>query len=974
MVGRRAELDTLLDAFDAGREGRPRAVIIRGEAGIGKTRLLQELLAEASNRTAPGNPALVVATGQCIDLGPIGAPFTPIRRLLRDIYLVVGEDAFRTAAGSATVLSTLATMVPELSADAAAPDNLSDYAAEAIERIIENLSVHHHLLLIIEDIHWADTATLALLKTLSVSLRGTHVTMICTYRSDDVGRGHPLRAVLAELDRSRAVTSLTLARLTTEEIAEQARLLTGSTPGADELEMVIARSEGVPFFVEELLGLKQPEIPESLRDIVLARYEHLTTSTRDVVDVVSVGGVHVQYDLLGEVFSGQESALRDGLHEAIAERILTADGDGYTFRHALIQEAVHDELLPSERVALHEAYAVALQNRVDAGDASLAAATAEHWLATRDLTRAFAATVTARDDAIASNALTTAARLGERILELWERVDDAEAHARTSRGELSLTISELYYTHGDFQRALRLAEAGLAFTTPERFLLRAELLRTSGSVLRNLGRIHESSLAYRRAQELLEGHNGDREAATLARVLGGLSILVSSPAGQGELAGRAVTFAEASGDDDALANALIFRAIFQANIGQLHKAADDLRRAVGLPATTFGHFIAVNNLVDTLGMLGRVREAIKFGEHAFAEIVALGNERGLGNYLILNIAELQWHIGDCGSARANAERGLALGGALAGYRVFALRILALAALWEDDAAAYAQLHKQAASVRSGTDDMDSTIGWTVAEAEAALAGVDDAHNDLETVARRLNEIFGVGALGLLVRALPAAARVAVSGASGASELRATIENFLPLIPFSDSNAGYCALVRAELTGGIAAWRTALEAAGPELLPARHLQYTRLRLAEALITADARDEAAALLNQIARDAPPQGVALAARWAREIATRAGVQLEVNPLGDRDRDGDDAQPRTHHATGITTLTAREAQVLQLVAAGFTNPQIGKQLFISPKTASVHVSAILAKIGASNRTEAAAIFATAGSNTEADGTADAG
>src|SRR5690606_14262635 len=132
----------------------------------------------------------------------IGAPFTPVRRLLHDLYLAVGDEAFRGAAGTATVVATLGMLLPELQDGAAAPPPTgADYVAEAVERMVENLSQEHHLVLVLEDLHWADTATLSLLKTLAVTLRGARVLLVATYRSDDVGRGHPLRDVLAELDR-----------------------------------------------------------------------------------------------------------------------------------------------------------------------------------------------------------------------------------------------------------------------------------------------------------------------------------------------------------------------------------------------------------------------------------------------------------------------------------------------------------------------------------------------------------------------------------------------------------------------------------------------------------------------------------------------------------------------------------------------------------------------------------------------------
>ena len=277
MVGRRAELDALLAAFDLGAVGHPRAVVIRGEAGIGKTRLIQEFLAAVAVAPAATDVRLVVATGQCVDLGPIGAPFTPIRRLLHELYTAVGAEAVREAAGSPAVVATLGTLIPELAGEnAALPPGGADYVSEAIERLIENLSSECHLVLVIEDLHWADAATLALLKTLAVTLRGSHVTMVMTYRSDDVGAG--IRCARCSPSSIAAVSSrrLEVARLSPDDVAEQARLILGRPADAAALRSIVGRSEGVPFFVEELIDLAGGALPDTLRDVVLARVDRLT--------------------------------------------------------------------------------------------------------------------------------------------------------------------------------------------------------------------------------------------------------------------------------------------------------------------------------------------------------------------------------------------------------------------------------------------------------------------------------------------------------------------------------------------------------------------------------------------------------------------------------------------------------------------------------------------------------------------------
>src|SRR5690606_32018668 len=229
-------------------------------------------------------------------------------------------------------------------------------------------------------------------------------------------------------------------RLSEADVAEQVQLITGDLP-PDALQSVVNRSDGVPFFVEELVGLDGVPMPDTLRDLVLARFERLGDTARDVVGLVAVGGVQVDHEVLRQV-QPRDLELSVGLREAIAANVLVAEPDGYRFRHALIQEAVHDQLLPSERVELHRRYASVLQERVSQGEAGLAAAVAEHWLGARDLPRAFDATVAAHEHAMSAYAPAAAAQLGERLLELWPQVPDAPARAGTSLHRLTAVVAQ----------------------------------------------------------------------------------------------------------------------------------------------------------------------------------------------------------------------------------------------------------------------------------------------------------------------------------------------------------------------------------------------------------------------------------------------------------------------------------------------------------------------------------------------------
>jgi len=970
MIGRAAELDTLRAALAEGREGHPRAVVIRGEAGIGKTRLLQELIAGASAR--PQHPPLVVATGQCVDLGPIGAPFTPIRRLLHELYRAVGDEAFRRAAGTPVVVTTLSALVPEIAAEAPAPTGGADYVTEAIERVIENLSADHHLLLVIEDLHWADAATLALLKTLAGTLRGTHVTLVATYRSDDVGRGHPLRPVLAELERSRVVTGLPIQRLALADIAAQAEAILGRTPGDAELQALMGRSEGVPFFVEELVGHDEADLPDTLRDVVLARYEALTPAARRVVRVIAAGGVHVEHALVVAVHGGEAAELDDGIREATTANVIVSGDAGYTFRHALIQEAVHDELLPSERVDLHTRYAAELQRHADADEPALGAVIAEHWLIARDNVRAFDATVLALADARATHALTAAALLGERLLELWPQVPDAAARAGAERQVLALTVADDLWDAGDTARSARLVEEALELCPPEDRLTRARLLRLLAMLRFNAGQRGPGIIAsLEEARSLVEGTSDPKEQAVLARVLAAFTLMAAADVDPLALLARAIDLATGSGDVDALGSVLIVRATARSSSGDVEGALADLRRAADVAESPGFRFQAINNMLDCLGLLGRYTEAVEIGEIGREQADAAGLERGNGAYIEANLGEALLALGRAPEGVRRLRRCVTLLQSDLYFRSFALRMLADHDVWDDrlDDAAAARA-RESAHIEQAVVDEDECIGWAVVDIDMALARRESESDPAVRVelARRAmvaaavlaaDEIIAVP--GLSARLIPIAAR-AVAAASAdrvddptIANVRALVEAAVAFAPDDERSVALASLARAELASGESAsgeWRIAVAVLNRGFAPCWHRHYARYRLAKALVAEGNRDEAAVLLERVVAEAPSHGVAVAARWARELAIRAGLAIEGS---------DDAASRAA-ASGVSSLTPRELQVLALVAEGLTNPQIGARLFISPKTASVHVSAILAKIGAANRAEAAALYTAAG------------
>ncbi|WP_322411581.1 helix-turn-helix transcriptional regulator [Microbacterium invictum] len=969
MVGRGDELGALLRALDDGRDGTPRSVIVRGEAGIGKTRLIQEFVREAGRRERPDLP-VVVAVGQCVDLGPIGAPFGPIRRVLRDLHAAVGTEALRHAAGSPAALATIAAFVPGVTAEIPSPEELIGQFAEAIEVVLENLSASRHLVVVIEDLQWADAATLALLKTFASTLRGRHLTIVATYRSDDIDRFHPLRPVLAELDRTRAIVRVEVLPLSPGEVAEQVSLLARVDPPETELRALIDRSGGIPFLVEELVDLGEAHLPDTLRELVLARYSRLDDTAQEIVRVMAAGGMHTEHDTLTAVAGHDERTLDQALRDAIDARVIVAEASGYTFRHALTQEAVHDEMLPSERVRVHRRFARHLtDHRGDAPEA--VSAIAEHWLVARELGPAFDATVRALEQSRATFAPATSVKLAERLTELWGQVPDAAMRSGTTLAALHLSAAQDWHDLGDPDRALRAALEGLA-AEPEDPIVRAALIRQK--FVQEFNTHHDPQREeLLEAISLLEGIDTDHARVLHSRILSNLALELGDGRAQDYLR-RAIDLAEGAGDDAALAVALVNESWLHSDSdGDEVAALTPLERAIGLRVNPAVRAYVGAAYIDLLARLGRYDEAALVGERLFADAVRGGIERGAGGSIAMQIAHAQFCGGRPDEAKRYAQRARRLLDRPS--RASVIRLLATHYSWNDQ---LTEREALLAAERAMIDEVRRAVPgkhdwWEVEAVDAVLLSSSGLRTTLDEKSRdpwvqridSIRHVIGEGhaagarryatvAAAMMVRAL-SPADVGGDASIDVSSLRRAIDGAMREWPRTGVTPVIIDVIDATLADAdhrdaeerVRRWNEVVEKTQIGVIPVRHHQIARLSLAAALIDAGDRDTAATHLAAISADAPRLGVARIARWADHLADRAGLR---RPTGRAVETSDDG--------GLTGLTPRERQVLELVAEGLTNAQIGARLYISPKTASVHVSAILAKVGAANRAEAAARF----------------
>ena len=486
LIGRVPEMATLEDALGRAADGEPVVVLIGGEAGIGKSRLVRELADRARER---GD---LVLEGGCVSLGSDeGLPFAPIAEALRGLARVSNREILDGLIDPAT--RELARLVPELLDDPrdipsdAPPEWAQTRLFDGFTILLERLGRRRPVALVVEDVHWADRSTRDLLAFLARRLRDERVLVIVTYRSDELHRRHPLRPWLAELARLPRVEQVDLERFDRAELADQLAAIHGAPVSSSLVDLIARRSEGNPFFAEELLAAGsagEATLPTRLRDVLLGRIGSLSGSAGRVLDAASVAGAAVDHDLLRAVLQIGDEGLAVALDEAISSQLLgptddAALGGSYAFRHALLGEAIYDELLASERRRLHGAYATALAARPTpdgAAGASHLAGLAYHAAAANDLALALRASIASARASTATSGFHEAARAYERAIALWESVPAEDRPAGEDYVELLFETSAALDTAMEPERSREAAQQAVDAVDASREPLRSARL------------------------------------------------------------------------------------------------------------------------------------------------------------------------------------------------------------------------------------------------------------------------------------------------------------------------------------------------------------------------------------------------------------------------------------------------------------------------------------------------------------------
>ena len=870
-VGRTDALSALLGAFRKAGDG-PAVALVAGEAGIGKSRILAEFT------TALG-PGVRVVEGACAEGGGEGLPYAPFVAVVRRLIRELGAEAVAAALPGPGL--ELARWFPRLG-PVAGEHGGKHRLYEEVLALVELAAAEKPLVVAIEDLHWADASTRELLAFLARNLAEPGVLLVGTYRAAD-GR------LLSELSRAAPTTELRLERLTRHEVGRQLTAILGARPDPALVRDVHERSDGNPLFVEALAQAGD-RTPDSLRELLLYGPRALPERAREVLRAAAVAGGRVGHRLLETVAGPSDDALR----ELVDASLLVAADDGYDFRHALIRQAVYEDLLPGERIRLHARYAEALR------DGGGAAELAVHAHAAGDrpvaLDAAWRAAVAAHD----SYAYEEETRQLDRVLELWEDVPDAAGRIGADRIEVWIRAADSCMLGGDYPRGIAYASTGLAAVDERADPERAAVLLEYRGRLRN--RTHGGALEdFARALDLLPA---EAASTTRGRLLGLMAM------------------------------------------GTLHPDTADSRRlaaeALRIGRETGDAVVLVRGLLVT-GLLT--------GEHPMlAEAIALTEREGLDDLLVTAaMYEAMYWTGDGDGERTArvALDGLRLarrlgmgrsrGARLAGY---AVEGMIASGRWDEADALLGEVLEDQAPQRSREILLD--LAGHLALLRGDLAAAREAAGEADAIAAVLDQpgvrLFPRYRLRLLLAEPGQADRIL-------TEVLAD-----PLLDKTFSSDVRSVLVAGALATGTARRGDIAECATrlPVSVSGRLDGAWQATLA-ALTTVDEAglwERAAEVWRELGR---PYELALC--LSRTAATRAEATEIAGRLGAALL-REDTPP-----SAPSGLTPRERDVLALLATGLSNRQIAAKLYISPSTAGVHVSHILAKLGVATRTAAAAV-----------------
>ncbi|PVZ12055.1 helix-turn-helix transcriptional regulator [Actinomycetospora cinnamomea] len=1014
---RAADAAVLARAWDRARGAGALTVVVTGDAGAGKSRLVRGLAARVEDDGG------VVVSGAAVDVGeqlPLWPVATGLRRLLR-----APDDAPPAVRAAGAALEQSREELAALLEPGPATAVSGGHLLELVRRVLVDLAAAAPVLLVVDDLHWADRTTRELLVSLVAHLADEPVLVVATARSDALDPAHPLRRMLPELARDRAVRMLELAPLPRDAVEEIVR----DEGGDDDLAALVwHRSGGNAFIVAETMAAVSEGAADGLspglRGLVLGRLAGLSRPAQTVVAALSLGEEPVAHRLLAAVVALPEDDLLAALREAAEAAMVVVDhGEAYALRHGLLRDVVAAELMPGERRSLHRRYALALEEATDGGDPDPAVTLrrAHHWARADDPERALPAVVHAADLAERMHEFGTAHRHWMAALDLATdrgsptasllpgHVPRALPPADRDAGVLLRRAADSAQLAGEYDAAVALlrrlvpdpAGAGVgelpAVVRLGRSLLDAGHTADAVRVLHDAGRaasraggtdrdpalaaVHAAyaeallitgdvSGARREAEQALAvsraGGEQAEQAAMLATLGFALAYLENPDAGLAAVS-EGLMIAERTGDAAAVGRAYqAWADLLSGPLGELHEGVEIARQGVarmrdlGLARSTGVRLLAT--AANGLFRLGRWSEASDAVDEAWA-LRPTGADA-----LEVRLARCRLQVGRGEFVEADED-------------LRAVDLLALDGTGEEAPPPGAAAPDEAASAetpRRGTVASRYRVPLlTLRSGIEMWRGRPDLARDLvarglDVAERTPDDVFLVAPLvwhGLraeaeaVVRGVPVDRTALERLGRHMTRLEARVPHTVPAL--RRTVLAYVRMCHAEAGRAAGApdpvaWGKVAETWSALLNP-YPAAYALLRRADALLATGARrGEAARALRAAAETATGMGarpfldeIAALARRARIDIAHAGDAVVSGGAGTAGR-----STAERRAPELAGLTPREHEILAVLAEGLSNRQIAQRLYISERTVAVHVSRVLTKTGTRSRTQAAALL----------------
>jgi DNA-binding CsgD family transcriptional regulator/tetratricopeptide (TPR) repeat protein len=971
LVGREIEIDRLVDALGGAAASRPAVILIIGAAGVGKTRLAREAIRRLAD------DGMLVLRGDCVQLSGGEFPYAPLAAALRDVEPEALDEAFARLPSRAS--AELARVFPDVITDPgttqASDEQPQTRVFAWLLSLLRQLAETAPVALAIDDLQLADASSRDFIQFLVHNLRADRIAVVATLRSDELHRDHPARRLVADIIASEYVSRLDLAPLPIDAVERQVAAILGADPSTELVARVFARAEGNPFYTEELLAADEAglsHLPPTLLDALLLRIESRSDQARAAARLVSVVGRPAEHALLATAAELGSQDLESALRECVDHQLLVCERDtgAYRFRHALLREAAYGDLLPSEAAALHRKIALALE---EAKGAVSAAECAFHWDAAEDAERALRWLIIAGSAAQRVFAHGEALAHFTRALEIWSSAGSVEKTS-VDLVDLRAAAAEAARWTGNFALAKGFCEQALEE-------LDGHDPTRAAALYERLGRYQpwnvEGSLeAYEHALALLPGSaRADRIRLQVnqAYALTFLGRWTEAKAQAEEVvdeAARAGLLPEEGSARAVLGVAEAFLGDLGGGERQLRSALEILKRTENVQDLAQIHL----DLGEVLRLQGRVRDALEVMRQGERLAARHGADGSYGTFMAVNAADDLFRLGqwDAAAGRvAELERRQlgptaellleSVAGRLdtaRGRFASASAHLARAVALTDEAA----LLEFIPTLRAACAELELWQGAVDAARAHVAAGLQDIGESSDVL--HLPALFAMGARVEADVAQVARSRGDVEEAKEAARAAAAHgERLAHLLeeaghrqvapPEAAAHLAGCGAEYSRATGDLApdAWAAAVEAWLPLDRPYA-VAYAAYRGAEALAARRGpRAPAQASLSQAARLADELGAAPLQKRIQALARAARMDWPPEDAAPNDP----VEPSAE--TGpFSDLTERERQVLALMAAGLTNREIARELFISQKTAGVHVSHILAKLRVPNRVMAAA------------------